>query len=864
MADSTPIDDPALDAVAALIAAVCDPDEAVADGLWLRVRMGRLDPARRAGWKLHLSAAAHRYPAFLQAALPTLLDLGHPFKIARALDVVEDLNDGQHGLGQVGKVVTVYPPDEAAAVVCAERLAAALSGFDDAPVVPGDLRFSPVAPVYFRFGPFDARTRIDPMGRRRRVLVLPDGGEVIDPADGGTAETPAPRQLPNPAPPDHLAFLRDDYLLLQVIHVSAKGVVAVALPRHTKPALPVLLKSAKHGAQGDRLGRDAAWALRREHALLLTLAGLPGFPPAGTLLEGPEAVAQIRPWIMGDTLWSRWTEPGAATDSARARLCADLGALAGRVAAAHARGIVLRDLSPGNVLIAEDGPVLLDVELAARLGASETPYRRGTPGFHDPARPRGAEPGVADDHYALLAMAWMVVRGEQSVWFPQGLHDCAAPGASLYRDDEFGRAFAAAWAVRGTLDFPAAYEGLLASAHAPQSALPGLPAGKLVAAFIDHVDAALRAVVDAAPSAERVNVYSGVAGLLREAMEVAPDALRARLAAHDLDAVSSALVEGAREVLHIPGYHFGAAGVAAVLARLGVFLGLDRLTRAGIALLRAVDPADPAIPDLCQGQAGLLLAALEVVEATGDPDARTLAMRTCDHLIELAQPTENGGMQWPWPTGDYGSLSGQAAHGHAHGSAGIVAVLSRAAATLGHTAARAVAASGLRQIVSAIKSTQINQKEHKKTQTNSDNPDAGTAWWPVAAGDDTCWNAWCHGTPGILVALAGLDEPTITDEIHALLPGALRGMAACNHGGWCLCHGLASRVWAWSALWAEVQGRPALVEQANLDVSVLMGVVALGPVSNEAQEAHAAGPPGLMTGPAGALAACLRFIARDV
>lgn len=863
MADPPPHDDPALRAAFARIVETCGADDARVDGLWLRVRMSRLDPARRAGWKLHLSAAAHRYPEFIDAALPTLLEAGHPFKLARAVDIVEDLNDGRHGLAQVGKVVTVYPPGEADAAALAATLARRLAGHDAGPVIPGDLRFAPGAPVYFRYGPFDGRTRIDPLGRRRRVVATPDGGEGIDPADGGDAPTPAPEVLPRTPPADHLAFLRDDHLLLQVLHVSAKGVVAVALPRHAKPPAPVLLKTAKRGAQGDRHGRDAVWALRREHALLEELRGLPGLPTPGDLLVGPEAVAQVRPWIAGDTFWSAWTAPGAATPEARANLAAALAALAGRVGALHRRGVVVRDISPGNVLLADAGPVLLDLELAGRVGDGAPPYRRGTHGFHDPARPRGAAPEFADDHYALLALAWMTARGEQPGWCPRGLRDCVPPDGALHRNDAFGRAFAAAWEARGGADFPGAFTALLDAVNTPAACLPMPEGAEIEAVFLDEVERALRHTLDSPPAAEHANVYDGAAGLLAEAMDLAPRALRTRLARLDLDALAARLDAGARELRHIPGYHFGAPGVAAVLVRVGAWLGNANLVDTGRTLLHAVEAAAPDIPDLCQGQAGLLRAALEIFGATGDPRDRALAWDVCDRLVAMARPTAPGGRVWPWPQGDYGSLAGQSLYGHAHGVAGIASVLLRAGAALDHPAAHAVGASGIQALCDVSATLNADKRKQKTTEKTSNNHADYAEWWPVSSDDATCWNAWCHGNPGILLALTACIDLTNKDKNKQLSTQTAHGMMACNHGGWCRCHGLASRVWAWAEAWPLLRDDATLADQARKDAAVLARLALLGPVAEGAINPHAGGGGGLMTGRAGALAACLRFQQAD-
>ena len=133
-----------------------------------------------------------------------------------------------------------------------------------------------------------------------------------------------------------------------------------------------------------------------------------GFHAAQVVDADPDAE---RPWMVtafvaGPSLQQILTEGQALPlDSVRV-----LGAgVAEALAAIHAAGIIHRDLKPSNILLAEDGPHVIDFGVARAIDASGVTARSGTAGFMAPEVLLGWPLTSACDVFALgMVLAYAV------------------------------------------------------------------------------------------------------------------------------------------------------------------------------------------------------------------------------------------------------------------------------------------------------------------------------------------------------------------------------------------------------------------------------------------------------------------------
>ncbi|MGW7521128.1 serine/threonine-protein kinase [Streptomyces sp. NPDC054796] len=153
------------------------------------------------------------------------------------------------------------------------------------------------------------------------------------------------------------------------------------------------------------LAQDAEFR-RRFHAEVDAARKVGGFHTAPVVDADPSAE---EPWlatayIPGLTLAQLVAQRGPLAPEALRRLGAGL---AEALAAIHACGLVHRDLKPGNIIMAEDGPRVLDFGIVRAVEASRltmTGMAFGTPGYLAPEQAEGGAVDGAADVFALGAV----------------------------------------------------------------------------------------------------------------------------------------------------------------------------------------------------------------------------------------------------------------------------------------------------------------------------------------------------------------------------------------------------------------------------------------------------------------------------
>ncbi|WP_165952379.1 class IV lanthionine synthetase LanL [Kribbella albertanoniae] len=759
---------------------------------WCTVRPDGVE-TRAQGWKLHVSATVASAPEVLTRVLDVLVPAGCVFKFAGSPEHVRELNGGHYPRGGAGKFVTIYPVDDDQFRCLAAELHQATDGLPG-PTILSDRPYRPGSLVHYRYGAFIGEQRLGNDGHLLEVITAPDGSKVEDRRDAWFnppewAPLPFPDEQPVVAEEVDGVLLAGRFVVRRAIRHANKGGVFEAIDQVTGDE--VIVKQARAGVGDGPDGWDLQAALRNEAEMLDQLGEQSPAPRRIALFDQDGDLFLVQERIDGKTLraW-RAEQPVALPWRETAGRLIDL------VAAVHAQGVVLRDLSPLNVMVREDGTLaIIDLEYAALAGTKSV--AAVTPGYGAPEISRRDEATPAADHHALGGLLFLLCTGADPI-----LTEAVPPGTDPAQeakrleawltliaetDDRTAEALplilglrrpdpADRWGLEKARAFLAGNHVPAASANTSASYGPGglLDNGvsHLLAKLDPNTGERLWPPSVYGDSGDPCNIYHGAAGPMAVLTWVAE--LREDAAA--VDGVQAA-AGWIRERLGpspelLPGLYFGRAGTIVALHEAARLLADDDLSAYAMTQLGRL-PLEWPNPDVTHGLAGAGFATLELWNHTHDPALAARARKYAEVLADRAE-RQAGRLLWPVPDTFDSKLAGLTDYGFAHGTAGIASYLLAAGTRLDEP----------EWIDLAVEAGRLFDQEALES-------DEGTLW-TSGPNDSRPLDYWCSGSAGIGTFLVRLWRTTGDPRTLELAEGAAEAVWRRRWlAGTSVCHGLA-------------------------------------------------------------------------
>ncbi|MGD8319442.1 MAG: protein kinase [Gemmatimonadota bacterium] len=210
-------------------------------------------------------------------------------------------------------------------------------------------------------------------------------------------------------PPRLTTALSDRYRIERQLGEGGMATVYLAedLKHHRKVALKVLKPELGHALGADRFLREIETTanLRHPHILPLFDSG-----------RVDDLLYYVMPYVEGETLRQRLDREGQLQVDDALQIASEVADALGH---AHARGVIHRDIKPGNILLESGHAVVADFGIARAVDAAggeqltATGLSLGTPTYVSPEQGAGdTEPDARSDQYALGCVLFEMLAGQ--------------------------------------------------------------------------------------------------------------------------------------------------------------------------------------------------------------------------------------------------------------------------------------------------------------------------------------------------------------------------------------------------------------------------------------------------------------------
>lgn len=748
------------------------------------------EPLRQQGWKLHISSRSDYLPDLVSAMAPILLETAATFKVAASSHIAEALNSGEGGRFQIGKIVTIYPKDDAAAVRIGAALTERLRGFPG-PVIENELRLKNDAPVYARYGGFIPRRQKTKLGTYMDFIENKDGEAVPD-----LRSFPMYKVLDFSNPfPDAVEFniekiLGERLLRIGPLAETRRSILEVGVDLETSK--PCVLKRVKRHSAIDGSNRDAVQRLKVEEKMLQFLKDTDAVPRRYTLWEDKDWAVLSMELIEGNNLFQYAKARQQDSSITQGDLAKLVNNITNIIIKIHKENVVIGDLSPTNIMVEPSGKIkLIDLEFARKRGNKQS-NKHGTFGYTAPWVLTGEVARFQDDLYSLGAIIYYLVTGTDVSSIPNA-HSLLVEGDSLPEpwksivinlvekgqeptSELLKKTLYGCNLIKDDMSFPKVVMVDTKLNQESKSYLPTLEkVGNSILSFGQWSIGVSPVWLSRHPytNGEKYRDFNmGDAG-------IAFGMLRIGLATERIDFIEASVNVAERlwtksDDIFLPGLFVGEAGIGWLYLTLYELLGDSIWLERAAHVSHLVAEMEYDSPDLFHGTAGRGLFHTWVYKYTNDPEDLTAAVSAAYHLQCTYEMTSEGPL-WNIPN-EYGELEEHAYYGIAHGNAGIAYFL----AELSNFATFSWVENLMHKIGESLKN--VAERDSK----------TGLPSWRDRPNGVFRNGVWCHGSTGIALMYIRMYQASNEDKYLQLAIQAAENALQQGHRiGPTQCHGIA-------------------------------------------------------------------------
>lgn len=743
------------------------------DGHWICFKPKKLTlPAQ--GWKIHLSVVPVEGAELLRRITPILTRYGVMWKaVSSGLKLIETSN-GSTPLPQTGKCVTVYARSDEQFMQLLEEMYAC-TGDLKGPTIPTDRAYRGSSCVFYRYGAFVDWFYYDRYsGAKIYAIQNPEGtleedrrtpGRykpewVVEPEELLSLQTSWKNEnqaASNVTDSSNNAFGIRQIRVKRVLKKSGKGgVFLVSTSRHEQ----AVMKEAVHLMRVDGAGRSAHDYVDNEYRVLDLMKDTGYTPRPIDLFSAERNRYLVLEYFESISLREYVHRRHVAVDYDQAEFYRIGSNILDIVHEFHARGIVINDLTPNNIVVLLDGSVrLIDLELAyVKDSKSQVkPLTGHTPGYVLRGREHSQRSEYSDDLYALGAVYYYMATSMDPYLKYRQSH---LPAAQAYLDNLkdrqlFGLGSLGIEIMSGRYDdlseireqLMCMYEQEKADLTGSERSLRTSEAGMTAEEVLHQAELMANKLVQSLDLSNTHQLYPEN----RMSKMFHPANFNfgwtgMAYGFHQLGQITQnrQYHQYAREVLewilnHTPyvsgetpeSLYFGYGAVPWALAQTADALEDKPLLRVAENLALEMTRHDPVQTNISHGAAGLGLMLLEVHHLGGCAELLTRADELGEMILQQEKRTKDGLSMWE--VKDKSEKKIHHSYGFSHGVAGIGYFLLALAKLTGKDEYY----SAVKRIVHTLERTSCEGKN-------------GVRLWPASPEKpDALWVHWCNGSAGI-------------------------------------------------------------------------------------------------------------------